>query len=77
MSAIRSLAAVAFGMLAAFEGVAQPQAFPSKPLKIIVPFAPGGAADIMCRVLAENMTKGLGQPVVVDNRPGAGAVIGY
>jgi tripartite-type tricarboxylate transporter receptor subunit TctC len=74
MKSTRTLVAIA---LAIVVGLANAQTFPSKPLKIIVPFAPGGAADIMCRVLAENMAKGLGQPVIVDNRPGAGAVIGY
>jgi tripartite-type tricarboxylate transporter receptor subunit TctC len=56
---------------------AQAQTFPSKPLHIIVPFPPGGAADVTSRVLGEQMSKGLGQPVITENRPGAGAVIGY
>lgn len=50
-------------------------AFPGKPLRIVVPNAPGGAADLTARTVAEKMSKGLGQPVVIDNRPGAGGVV--
>jgi tripartite-type tricarboxylate transporter receptor subunit TctC len=56
---------------------AQAQTFPTKGLRLIVTFPPGGAADVTGRILAEHMTKGLGQPVIVDNRPGGGSVIGY
>ncbi|MDQ6882162.1 MAG: tripartite tricarboxylate transporter substrate binding protein [Pseudomonadota bacterium] len=50
-------------------------AFPSKPLKIVVPNAPGGAADLTARTVAEMMTASLGKTVLVDNRPGAGGVV--
>ncbi len=52
------------------------QDFPSRPVRIIVPFSPGGAVDGPTRVVAHELTKRLGQQVVVDNRPGAGATIG-
>ncbi len=48
------------------------QAYPGKPLRIIVPWTPGGTADLLARILAQKMTEGFGQQVVADNRPGAG-----
>lgn len=51
-------------------------AYPNKPIKIIVPFAAGGATDVLARVLAEKLTVGLGQPIVIDNKPGAAGIIG-
>ena len=50
-------------------------AFPSRPLKIVVPNAPGGAADLTARIVAEKLSASLGKPVIVDTRPGAGGVV--
>jgi tripartite-type tricarboxylate transporter receptor subunit TctC len=56
--------------------VASAQTYPTKPIKLIVPFGAGGLVDIRGRLIADRLGKALGQPVVVENRPGAGATIG-
>jgi tripartite-type tricarboxylate transporter receptor subunit TctC len=67
--------ALLLAALAATQALAQAP-FPSKPLHIIVPFPPGGAVDPLVRALANGLTERIGQPVIVDNRPGATGTIG-
>ncbi|MEI6319681.1 MAG: tripartite tricarboxylate transporter substrate binding protein [Pseudomonadota bacterium] len=71
------VAAVATGLLlqAADASAQSPQAFPSKPLRFLISFTPGGTTDTLARTLAERMAKAWGQPVLPENRPGAAGVI--
>ena len=62
-------------LFAALCGAVSAQTFPSKPLRILVPFPPGGGTDVAARALGEHLFRELGQPVVVDNRPGGNSVI--
>jgi tripartite-type tricarboxylate transporter receptor subunit TctC len=65
---------VLFAMLLA--GAAAAQSYPAKPIRIIVPFTPGSATDVMGRIVSERLNAAWGQPVIVENKPGAGGTIG-
>jgi tripartite-type tricarboxylate transporter receptor subunit TctC len=57
-------------------GLAAGQAYPTKPIRLIAPYPPGGSSDILARILGEKLTEPLGQRIIVDNRPGAGGSLG-
>ncbi len=73
----RTVSTLILGSLVALPaGMAAAQDYPTKPVTLVVGFPPGGSTDVVARILAENMTKSLGQPVLVENRPGAGGTVG-
>ncbi len=57
-------------------GVASADTFPSKPIRLVVPYAPGGVGDLTARIVAQKMGENLAQPIIIDNRPGAGLIPG-
>jgi tripartite-type tricarboxylate transporter receptor subunit TctC len=67
---------LALAALAVFPGIVRPQSFPSRPVKLVVPSSAGGATDTFARALAPRFSDAWGQPVVVENRPGANQIIG-
>jgi tripartite-type tricarboxylate transporter receptor subunit TctC len=73
---IRLGAVLACALLCAAAGIAHAQAYPTHPIRLIVPFPPGGGSDAVGRVIAQSLTAQLGQQVIVDNRGGAGGSIG-
>jgi tripartite-type tricarboxylate transporter receptor subunit TctC len=75
MTAIRA-AFVCAAMLAALASPARAQSYPTRTITLVVPFAPGGPADLLARLIGQKMTEELGQQVVVDNKPGANTIIG-
>ena len=73
---LAAVAAAALGLSGAFCGSATAQAFPSRPVRLIVPFPAGATPDVIARMVAERLSTAWSQPVVVDNRPGAGGIPG-
>ena len=64
------------GLMLLVSSSAHTQSWPDKPLRVIVPFSAGGAVDVVARIIAERMATSMGQSIIIDNRLGAGGVIG-
>jgi len=68
--------AVVLGLVGGWAGAAPAQEYPTRPIRLIVPFAAGGGSDSIARIMSQRLGQLMGQPIVVENRPGAGATIG-
>src|SRR5205809_3689758 len=72
---MKKLLAPLFALFAALlPAIAGAQSYPTKPIRIVLPFGPGGVADITTRTIAPKLTESLGQQIIVDNMPGAGGI---
>ena len=67
---------LALGLVGAMLPSVQAQGYPNKPIRLIVPFPPGGGNDVIGRIIAQKLTERFGQQVVVDNRAGANGIVG-
>jgi len=76
MRIVRRLAGLAAAVGLVLAGAASAQTYPSKPIKLIVPFGPGSASDILARILSEPLVQALGQPIVIENKPGNNTTLG-
>jgi tripartite-type tricarboxylate transporter receptor subunit TctC len=77
MAVVRNrLLASAFVICTAAAAHAQPQAYPERPIRMVIPFAAGGAIDVLGRVVGQELAEKLGQAVIIDNRPGGGTILG-
>jgi tripartite-type tricarboxylate transporter receptor subunit TctC len=73
---LRSIVAALLAIAAGTAAAEEPAAFPGRPIRMIVPFPAGGPSDIVARVIGQKMSEDWGQPVVIENRPGANTIIG-
>ena len=76
MKIVHWLAGLAVAAGLACAGAASAQTYPSKPIRLIVPFGPGSASDILARILSEPLVQALGQPIVIENKPGNNTTLG-
>jgi len=76
MRALRLLLLPALAAFVVLPALAQPAVYPTKPIRLIVPFPPGAGTDTVARFVAQKLSEGLGQPITIDNRTGAGGAIG-